>query len=870
MSAPIGWYDKKRIASNIFSYAVSKNYVRGSGSLYVATAHLRRPWRRNQPTQINLKLSSFDGNSVTTSNITGFELAPARTQFPIHLSIASYQNKILVGWQETKLGKRVGTRIRLIYSPNGHNNFSQVYDLDESRGKYTTILPRIITDELGKFHIFYQKEASGEKKFTMFHASGDGKSFSSVKEVVDDIEDIGRGAFFPSVIIKNNEIDIFYQNRLTNSLKDEIFHVRSGNNGRSFSSPNRITSNDYNDFSPFATSVEDEIEVVWQGRSNGIWSIYHSTGEEPKPLTKTSTNSYFPQIVYIPGFGRVVAWYDFRERPPQIYSVFLDKQDIDRVGKPHNVSLGRASAKQPKLVQWRGNGYLFYLSGRRLFMKQVDSDAGRILVSSETHPKGRPSRRSKGIFRLRTPRDPSGIQEIAWIRDNSPDSVPEIYNLSTLRSQIVLNNLKGGNHYLHFRYKDRVGNESKVTHYNFIVDTEKPDLPLITSSTHKEQVQSTRRNVTLHFQSKDDSAISYYQYTFSTNRAARLKNRTESESLSFNDLEPNIYFFKVRSVDLAGNASAVGGYRFEIIYPEDNVSLYTNLESQQLKEDFFVLEYLYPEPGTKLTKAYYVISKGKKNPYKNGEELALKDTPEGQRLAIPMMKYKKRRLYTISLGFHYANGQVGKAKSYSFEYMGAGVERETLVVQQKTSEPEPGAPDTKIREERVRRSERRPGSTSTRDTRAPKKRIGQGRGTNVQRSLIEAGISAKLLDVDNNLYEISFSMNPAHKEKLKGYSWHLAGKPEIPRLSEVNSQGGPEYVYQLSPGVYYLMVLPVFTTNLLNKRADYSYQRILVREKYFWEGNLRVYFLGLLGFLFLYAVYSQYRRIAFYINSLFR
>ena len=251
VSAPIGWYDKKRIASNIFSYSVSENYVRGSRLLYAATAHLKKPWRKNQPNQMILKLNSFDGNSVTTSNITVLGLEPSPTRFPIHLSIASYKNKILVGWQETRLGKKLGTRIRLIYSPNGHNNFSKVYDLDESRGGYTSILPRIITDESGKFHIFYHKEAEGEKKFTMFHASGDGKSFSSVNEVVDDIKDIGQGAFFPSVIIKNKEIDIFYQNRLTRLLKDEIFHVRSGNNGRSFSSPKRITNNDYNDFSPF-------------------------------------------------------------------------------------------------------------------------------------------------------------------------------------------------------------------------------------------------------------------------------------------------------------------------------------------------------------------------------------------------------------------------------------------------------------------------------------------------------------------------------------------------------------------------------------------------------------------------------------------
>ena len=448
------------------------------------------------------------------------------------------------------------------------------------------------------------------------------------------------------------------------------------------------------------------------------------------------------------------------------------------------------------------------------------------------------------LFELKIPEEPSGIREIAWIQDHFPDSIPEIYNFSSLRRKVNLKGLKGGNYYLHVRYKDNVDNESSVTHYNFIVDNEKPNAPIINSSTHKEKAQSTNRNVRVKFNSIDDSAIAYYETVFSTNRAARFTNKIKQESLSFDDVEPNTYFFKVRAIDLAGNYSSVSTYRIEIIYPEDRVSLYTNLESQQLKDNFFTLEYIYPDAGTQLKKAYYAVGSGKLNPYKKGEEITPEITPEGQRVLVPMLTYRKKRLYTISFGFDYFNGRRGQVRTYSFEYLGP----EAL-----------SAPKSTL--------QRRPEETSREQNLSQTQKADR----KFSPPPLEALIFTKLLDKKNNLYEISFSINKTYKNSIKGYSWYLAGNPEIPELNTVNSKGGPEYVYRLEPGVYYLTALPIFKSRKLRKKVDYAYRRIFVREKYFFEGKILTYVVtSVCGILLLGVFALQYRRIMFYINAFFR
>ena len=812
-ASPIGWYNKLKINDKVIGYSVCTNPL---GDMHIVTSHLRSVWGKNKHTQILLKLHRFNGSRVKSSDITETTLWAAKKLFPMHISIATFKKNILVVWQETSRGKEARTRIKYIFSEKGPNGFGAVKELDDSVDELTTILPKLEVDQRGDFHLFYQKETS-KNVFTMFHSKWGGSDFDSPTVIVEDIEDIGHGAFFPSAAFNNNNIDIIYQNRIGDVRKDEIFHVQSFDRGDSFSSPKRVTDNDHNDFSPNVTMVKGDIQFVWQSRINNTWSIVHSERNKKfETITRVKSNSYSPHIVYLKNPGRVVTWNDFRRTPPQIYSVFLDKKDIKSVSTAHNVSRETKAVSKPEMIRWNRKAFLFYIAGRSLFAKQVDSDAKKVIVSSKTHPENKVSRNSNAFFSLTIPKDPSGLDEIAWLQDNSPKSIPEVYNFSGSQRRIQLRGMKGGDHYLHVRYRDKIGNESKTTHYHFIIDAEIPDLPVISSPTHRNGGKVTNPNLVLDFFADDDSSISYYQYSFSKNRGAKLDQRTVKNQLRFYHLKPDVYFFKLKAIDLAGNSSGLASYRVEIIASEDSLSYYTNIESQQLREDFFRLEYLPPKETQKIQKSFFTLDSKKRDPFQEGNEISFKPIESGQSLNISMKDQDTERLYTISIGLIFLDG-TRKVKTYSFEYLGS--------------------------------SHKKPGSE-----RAASQRV---------------TIMAKMLDPNNNLYEISFKAPKEFENKIKGYAWHLIGRPSIPQTNKINSVGGPEYIYNLDQGIYYLAVLPIFKKGQAGKNT-YSYLRIEADRLFLREiGYLGYFFISLALALF-FLVKWQYHQILFYFNSILR
>ena len=264
----------------------------------------------------------------------------------------------------------------------------------------------------------------------------------------------------------------------------------------------------------------------------------------------------------------------------------------------------------------------------------------------------------------------------------------------------------------------------------------------------------------------------------------------------------------------------MASYRIEIVSPEDNYAFYTNLVSGQLKEDFFKLEYIPLEKKKSIQKAYYNISEKKEDLYKNGILIQPQTTNESQSIIVPMSDKKKKRLYQISFGLEYIDGTRSKVIQYSFEFVDSA-------------------------DEQKQGAER----TSSDSVKIP-----------------IVTILTKLLDKKQGLYEVSFSAPQKYAKKIKGYNWHLTGKPEIPELDEVNSLGGPEYIYNLHPGLYYLTVVPVFKKRYSRYKAEYAYQRIVINEKYFWErySFLFAFFFPVLIVIFL--VKWQYRRIAFYLS----
>ncbi len=832
-SKPLGWYTKNKIASNVQSYAVMNSEIDTTNRIYLVTAQLKKKWRPNQPTNVLLKLHSFSSQkNLKSYDVANINLKPSAIFFPIYPTIGNFKKEILIAWQETgSEGK--STEIKYIYSPNGPLNFGKIQTLDESSSEYTIILPKIKVDREGDFHLYYQKVLE-ENKFTLKHSIGRQGDFDDDVTVVDDLSYISYGVFFPSIVINSDLIEVFYQNRFGSSRKDEIFVVQSTDKGDSYDSPIRLTNNKGHDFTPFGIRINEKSEWVWQGQEEGNWSIfYQKQDEDPRKLTFTRSNAYSPNMIYIEPRGRIVTWHDFRVNPSQIFGLYMESKG--KISKPHNVSLERSSSSEPVLMKWKNKGYLFYLSRNTLYSKLADTITGKINIKSETHPEGVPSKKNKCIFSIIAPYDPSGIQEIAWIHDKFPNSIPEIYNMPGSQSKLVLNNLDGGNHYLHIRYKDKAGNESKVTHYHFIIDYIEPSAPEISSPTHFEETQSTKQDVTLRFKSEDDGGIQYYRYAFSTNRAASLKKRTKKNELQFKNMNTGVYFFKVRAVDIAGNLSDLSVYKVSIISKEDNILLYTNLVRRELREDSLKIDFV-PVAISGIKNVFYVISQKRENPYEKGEIIQSTPSGRGQSIIIPMEERKTRRLYTVSIGFEFLNGKKSKVRYYSFEYLN----------KEKDETDQLKAKKNKFSKEK----------DSIRDP--------------DRSSEDKVWISIKNLDADTGFYKVNFDVNSEYRSSLKGYSWQLTSIPQMPKTNEINSTGGPEYIYRLSPGIYYLSVKAVFKTEELNQKVEASYHKLNISEP-FWElKNKWTYILTSFFILTILMGIWQLDRLYFYVSYIRR
>ncbi|MDH5717611.1 MAG: hypothetical protein OEZ22_08220 [Spirochaetia bacterium] len=807
---PVGWYDSIDISNKTQDYSVYKNgSFKNQSGIYIVTEHLLSAFKENQITNLEIKLHVFNGTKSKSFSVQKVKLEPASVLFPLHPTTAVFKNKIAVAWQETDFEKG-GTVIKYIFSDSEEVNFKKVEILNSTNNK-TTILPYLTADENGNFHLFYQEETV-TNHFTLMHAVESNGKFIELKPIISDVKQIGRGIFFPSVVMEEDEIHLLYQNRLQKTFKDEIFHVYSTDLGESYENPIRLTNNDYNDFSPFAVKIDNNIEWVWQSHEKQKWSIYYGRQDMPvEQVSNTNANCYLPVMAHLPKTGRIMAWHDFRESPSQIYGIYFNKKNTKFIGEEHNISKEKNGAQKPYIVAWQDNIYLFYLSKDSLIVKKADTEAVTPKIYSTTHPENLAVNQSKAIFKWDIPYEPSEIESYAYILDNIPDTIPQIYNLETKTKQIMLDKLSGGVHYLHLKYKDKAGNESLTAHYPFIIDATPPSAPLISSSSHPENTGSEKNAALMRFDSIDDAGIKRYFYEFSKNRGAKLTKSTTKTEVLLENIKPGNYFFLVQAEDMAGNLSNTAAY--EVIVTTGALKDYfllDNIVSGQLTDKDYKITVI-PQKKIIPQKIYINISSETQDPFTTGKEIDLEKTKEGFAASFPVSSLKEG-LYTVSIGILFSDGKQSDIENSYFERIEKKEPIKRLVL--------------KKEEKKIK-----------------KRFIGEKSIPNID------------IKISENLYEITFSVDKNFSTILKGYTWQLTRRPEIPK-GKINSLGGPEYLYNLKPGVYYLTVKPLYSIKKWNTMDNYSYVRIEI-EPYI--SKKMIIITGILGVFTIFFLTIAYK-----------
>ena len=136
-----------------------------------------------------------------------------------------------------------------------------------------------------------------------------------------------------------------------------------------------------------------------------------------------------------------------------------------------------------------------------------------------------------------------------------------------------------------------------------------------------------------------------------------------------------------------------------------------------------------------------------------------------------------------------------------------------------------------------------------------------------QRGWLKAKIKLKK---KKDLFEVYFQPPKTDQfKRLKGYSWMLTGARSPRRPGElINSVGGPEYIYNLKSGDYYLSVKPVYSDRVSNRAAKYSYIRFSVADdSLISDMNVKWWLLGLGIFvLATLGVILSFDKIRFYLR----
>ncbi|MBN2401537.1 MAG: exo-alpha-sialidase [Spirochaetes bacterium] len=433
------------------------------------------------------------------------------------------------------------------------------------------LLPKAFYDERNRLHIFYT--AYKESGFNLFHVvSEDEKSFSSPESLVEISADL-RGAFFPAIRMDGNDIYIVWQGKEKSgeTISDNLYFIKSSNSGRSWTSKRLITKSVTKDSSPFISSYNNDIYLVYQNNEAKNWAIKLIRGtergnnwSEPAIVSTTNADCYSPLIVRSEDGNLFVIWYDLRNKMPGIFARKLPPQ---MQNPPAEVMLSRTgvSAKKPLAVSLGRKVMVLWEEAGRVTAKNTDVHVDPPVVYSPTHPENVWSKASRAIIKWTPPADESGISGYAVFFKRSedynlPDIDPAIANLEGNVTEYRTPEISDGISYFYIRAVDGAGNYSRTIRYKIQVSKNPPSMPIVKSITHPEGKAAESVNAAFNWSVADAAALKGFLYGISKNTIIAPDKFTTEREAKFNNLSEGRHFFSLRSVTKTNVLSPVAYY----------------------------------------------------------------------------------------------------------------------------------------------------------------------------------------------------------------------------------------------------------------------------------------------------------------------
>ena len=763
---PIGWYEPIVVERDIEEFGVCCHEP--TNGLYAVTAHLQKPFQKGAPTVVDLALHSLVGGKFEKQKLLEIHLAPSETLFPIYPSISVLNSEILIAWQETN-PQGNATGIYYLYSSTGIGGFGEKRILNFSEGQLNTILPMAKLIAPGKIGLIYQQIVASNR-FSLFLARGSEGAFNQA-EVIAGVSGGTRGNLFPSVLRIGNRLEVFYQNRDEQTLKDDIFRSVSLDGGAVWSPAARMTQNGLQNFAPKISANSKNLSWVWQANPEKIFSVfYQSETSQAVKILESGAAAYFPTLANSDN-SQVIAWIDTRLAKPHIFARFLDRPENVYVGVDHQISNREGASMRPlEFIRWGNHYFLSYAchgsvkgGGIALCMRQVDTHADQIQLASKINVMRKGAEAGDVVFSWPKPNEVSGIESYAYVVDDLEDTIPDLYNLNARTNQITLPGLNGGKYYMHVRYRDRAGNESPVNHYAFVIDTSAPSRPLITSPTHENGIPNTNANAIIKFNSADDSGIKLYRYAFGQKIPRVFTETTTTNELALDNIPPGKYTFAVEAIDLGGNVSERGFFRLEIGKNEGgDLTIKHNAEADVIARPEIIFT-IIDNSNLGIKQIFQTSGFQIKDPFSG----TTGEFTKQENIYTLHIKHLQRGTSVISLGIIYENGAKAAPRHFYFE----------------SNDPRAKDPFalTDVGYEKLQ----------------PQK----------LRDAFDVGGKSDIIrhKFDRGILELRFAFESKHPVRVQGYTYELAHAERLV-TGEINSTGRAEYIYFTKPGNYFINV----------------------------------------------------------------
>lgn len=434
------------------------------------------------------------------------------------------------------------------------------------------MLPVIEYDDRNRLHLFYH--ALRGDKFNLFYsASDDGKTFELPRKLVDVTEGM-RGAFFPAVRFRGNEIFVVWQGRkfAVKQFTDDLYFMKSTNYGSSFSRSRPITYGLGSSASPSLEVKGNTVYVAYQNNRDKTWGIWLSTSknggeswEAPVKISDTNANCYAPSVLQASNDELLFLWYDLRGRQPALYSRKYSLED-GKMSPSSMISRPDIAAVAPVAITADKKVVVAWREGGRIMTNYSDIFVAPPIVSSPTHPEDRWSRAPSALVEITPPEDEAGIKFYSIVVNQDPNyNPPDVETIPgrITRYQTIL--LDDGVHYVHVRAIDNAGNVSKTVHYKLQISRSPAQVSELKSPTHREGTPENNKDAEFRWEVNPNDLIRVKGFLVGLTKDTIVepKQFTTDFSVKYSGLEEGRYFFSLRTVDKTNTPGTM--FTYEII-----------------------------------------------------------------------------------------------------------------------------------------------------------------------------------------------------------------------------------------------------------------------------------------------------------------